>query len=37
MNPKHLAIPLIAAALCAGLAYAQQYLRIGTGGTAGTY
>ena len=30
-------MPLIAAALCAGTASAQQYLRIGTGGTAGTY
>jgi TRAP transporter TAXI family solute receptor len=37
MNFKHIAIPLIVATLCAGLASAQQYLRIGTGGTAGTY
>lgn len=37
MNLKHIATPLIAAALCVGTASAQQYLRIGTGGTAGTY
>jgi TRAP transporter TAXI family solute receptor len=37
MNLLHIAMPLIAAALCAGTASAQQYLRIGTGGTAGTY
>lgn len=30
-------MPLIAAAFFAGTASAQQYLRIGTGGTAGTY
>jgi TRAP transporter TAXI family solute receptor len=37
MNLLNIAMPLIAAALCAGTASAQQYLRIGTGGTAGTY
>lgn len=37
MNLKHIATPLIAAVLCVGTASAQQYLRIGTGGTAGTY
>jgi TRAP transporter TAXI family solute receptor len=37
MNLKHIAMPLIAAVFFAGTASAQQYLRIGTGGTAGTY
>jgi TRAP transporter TAXI family solute receptor len=37
MNFKPIAVALIAAALCAAQASAQQYLRIGTGGTAGTY
>jgi TRAP transporter TAXI family solute receptor len=37
MNLKHLVLPLMAVVLCAGQASAQQYLRIGTGGTAGTY
>ena len=34
---KRMTILLIAAVLCVGAARAQQYLRIGTAGTAGTY
>jgi TRAP transporter TAXI family solute receptor len=34
---KPIAVLLFAAAVCAGTASAQQHLRIGTGGTAGTY
>jgi TRAP transporter TAXI family solute receptor len=37
MNLKHLFWGLIATAVTLGSAHAQQYLRIGTGGTAGTY
>jgi TRAP-type uncharacterized transport system substrate-binding protein len=37
MNLKHIVIPLITASLWAGIACAQQVLRIGTGGMAGTY
>ena len=37
MNLQSIAVPLFAGALCAGTASAQQHLRIGTGGTAGTY
>lgn len=37
MNFKQLAIAVVAAAAVAGGAHAQQFFRIGTGGTAGTY
>ena len=37
MNVKQLAIAVVAAAAFAGGAHAQQFFRIGTGGTAGTY
>ncbi len=37
MKLKRIALFLLAAALCAGQPGAQQYLRIGTGGIAGTY
>lgn len=37
MKLTHFVLALIAAALYVGSASAQQYLRIGTGGTAGTY
>lgn len=37
MNPKQVVLLMITAVLAAGQASAQQYLRIGTGGTAGTY
>jgi uncharacterized protein len=37
MNVKQLAIAVVAAAAFAGGANAQQFFRIGTGGTAGTY
>ena len=37
MKLRHIALFLLASALAAGHASAQQYLRIGTGGTAGTY
>jgi uncharacterized protein len=37
MNVKQLAIAVVAAAAVAGGAHAQQFFRIGTGGTAGTY
>jgi TRAP transporter TAXI family solute receptor len=36
MKLRHIAL-LLASALCVGQVGAQQYLRIGTGGTAGTY
>lgn len=37
MNVKQLAIAVVATAAFAGGAHAQQFFRIGTGGTAGTY
>lgn len=37
MNFRHLAGVVLAAASLAGAAHAQQFFRIGTGGTAGTY
>src|SRR5688572_25197899 len=37
MNLKHLATALVAAVALSGGAHAQQFFRIGTGGTAGTY
>ena len=37
MAIKHIAGLLLLTAMCAGTASAQHYLRIGTGGTAGTY
>jgi TRAP transporter TAXI family solute receptor len=37
MNLKQITLMLLAVVLAAGQASAQQYLRIGTGGTAGTY
>lgn len=37
MRSKHVALVLLGTVFALGLATAQQYLRIGTGGTAGTY
>lgn len=37
MNLKHLATAVLATAVLTGGAHAQQFFRIGTGGTAGTY